>query len=180
MVMAVSFGARAALLGLGSLVALAAVGATSPARAVDLTTPDPSYVTFGVGPYNVLREKKEVQGRVEYRFSDQFFYLKPQVGILGTDQKSVYAYAGVRLDVYLTDHVVVTPNFDLGYWAKGDGKNLGSWMEFKSGGEIAYRFDDHSRLGIAFDHMSNAGLTKSNPGVESLVVLYSYPLGSVK
>jgi hypothetical protein len=64
-----------------------------------------------------------------------------------------------------------------GYFHRGAGKDLGSHLEFKTGLELAYRFDDMSRIGIAFDHISNAGLTKRNPGTESLLLTYSIPIG---
>jgi hypothetical protein len=49
-------------------------------------------------------------------------------------------------------------------------------VEFRSGAELAYRFADQSRLGIAIHHTSNAGLTKQNPGEQSAVLMYSVPL----
>ena len=55
--------------------------------------------------------------------------------------------------------------------------DLGNPIEFNSGVELAYRFAGQSRLGLAFDHISNAGIAKINPGVESLLLVYSYPLG---
>ena len=63
-----------------------------------------------------------------------------------------------------------------GYFARGNGTRLGSWVEFRSGAELAYRFADRSRLGIAVHHISNAGLTKQNPGEQSVVLMYSVPL----
>ena len=73
------------------------------------------------------------------------------------------------------------PNFiAVGAFYKGSGKDLGSVVEFKTGGEFAYRFDDHSRLGLQFDHISNAGIGKHNPGTESLVLFWSFPFGAVQ
>jgi hypothetical protein len=139
---------------------------------------DPDYLALGGGASNVDHQRREVDARGEYRFSESLFWIKPQLGVRLTDERSVYAYGGIRMDLDIGSHFVLTPNFDVGYWAKGNDKNLGSWVEFKSGAEFAYRFDDHSRLGIQFDHMSNAGLTKQNPGVQSLVLLYSIPIGA--
>ena len=51
-------------------------------------------------------------------------------------------------------------------YGEGDGKDLGHAIEFRSGIEVAYRFDDYSRLGLSFTHISNAGLDERNPGVE--------------
>lgn len=44
---------------------------------------------------------------------------------------------------------------------------------------MAYRFDDRSRLGLEFYHLSNAGLDKHNPGTEILLAKYSVPFGKL-
>ena len=54
-------------------------------------------------------------------------------------------------------------------------KNLGSPVEFKTGVEFAYRFDNAARLGLVFDHISNAGFTQTNPGTEQLLLMLSWP-----
>ena len=74
------------------------------------------------------------------------------------------------------DHV---EGFDpqVAWVTRGGGKDLGGHVEFKTGGEIAYRFDDDSRLGFLFDHISNAGIYTKNPGVESAMLMYSIPFG---
>jgi len=79
-------------------------------------------------------------------------------------------------DIYFGSWVL-TPSAAVGLWQKGDGKNLGSWVEFKTGAELAYRFADRSRLGVSFHHISNAGLTERNPGEESFELVWSIPFG---
>jgi hypothetical protein len=64
----------------------------------------------------------------------------------------------------------------VGYFEKGDGKALGNEIEFRSGGEISYRYEDRSRIGIGIHHLSNAGLGDKNPGEESFMVNYSIPI----
>ena len=49
-------------------------------------------------------------------------------------------------------------------------------LEFRSGIEVAWRFDNRSRLGVEFTHISNAGIYDRNPGTETLTVNYSIPL----
>ena len=73
---------------------------------------------------------------------------------------------------------MLTPNEAVGFWSQGDhdARNLGSWVEFRSGAEFDYRFDDFSRLGFSFHHISNAGLTQRNPGEEEALINYSIPL----
>ena len=40
--------------------------------------------------------------------------------------------------------------------------------------------DDRSRLGFEFHHISNAGIGKENPGSETTLLTYSYPLSGLR
>jgi len=141
---------------------------------------DPSFIAVGAGVYDVLHDFKAAQGRLEFRFADRFLFIKPVVGVLFTSKGSVMGYGGIRIDLYLGSHFVVTPNEAVGGFYRGNGKNLGSTIEFKTGAEFAYRFEDHSRLGLQFDHISNAGVGRRNPGTESLVLFWSFPIGAMQ
>jgi lipid A 3-O-deacylase len=162
------------LKGIGmSVIALAAAAAATPARA-----DDPDLLSIAGGAYNVLHEAKEAQGRIEYRFAYRFLYIiRPIVGVLATNERTVYGYGGFRLDAEIGRHFVLMPEAAFGFWSRGEGKNLGGSEEFKTGAEFAYRFDDNSRLGFMFDHISNAGIYSRNPGVESALIVYSIPIG---
>ncbi|HEX7969067.1 MAG TPA: acyloxyacyl hydrolase [Stellaceae bacterium] len=162
----------------------AAIGA---ALALLLASPvawaeDPALLAVGLGVYDLEdHSQRQVQLRVEYRFAEHFLSIvSPVAGALVTNRQSFYGYGGVRLDLAVGQHFVLMPVAAIGYWRRGNGENLGSGVEFKTGIELAYRFDDAARLGIAFDHISNAGLGLTNPGVESLLLVYSIPLGAVK
>ncbi len=170
-----SFAKRARNLAVGAGTVFGLVMAPAAARA-----DDPSFIAVGAGVYDVFHNFTAGQFRGEYRFADEFFYLKPFVGGLVTTDGSVLGYGGLRLDLYFGDRWVLTPNAAVGAFGRGSGKNLGSVVEFKTGGEFAYRFDDHSRLGLQFDHISNAGIGKDNPGTESFVLMYSIPIGAMK
>lgn len=138
---------------------------------------DPDYLVFGAGAYEIERPRHEAQLRAEYRFAASWYYIKPMLGMLVTNEKTVIPYAGFRVDLYLARHWVLTPNAAFAAFYRGNGINLGSRaLEFKTGLELDYRFDDHSRLGVAFDHVSNAGLTKTNPGANSAVLYYAIPI----
>lgn len=158
--------------GSAALLGLALAVGTASAQAADS-----DLLTIGGGAYNVLHKSKEAQLRTEYRFGYRFLsIIRPILGALVTNKGSAYGYGGFRLDAEIGRHFVITPELAVGYWNRGGGKDLGGHIEFKSGGEFAYRFDDQSRLGFLFDHISNAGIYKKNPGVESAMVMYSIPL----
>ena len=46
------------------------------------------------------------------------------------------ATAGLAIDINLDPDLVLTPNVAAGYFARGNGTDLGSWMEFRSGAEL--------------------------------------------
>jgi hypothetical protein len=143
---------------------------------------DPPSIGTGAGVFDINpNAKKTAAGRRaqlqgEYRFGDVLWIIAPFVGLMGTSAGAFYGYAGFGFDVNFGSNWVVTPTFAGGYWYRGDGLNLGSWWEFRSGAEFDYRFANRSRLGLAFYHMSNAGLTKQNPGEQALLLVYTVPL----
>lgn len=138
----------------------------------------PGLLALGTGAYDVLHGHTEAQLRLEYRFAQSFLWvIQPLVGAFGTTDGTFFGYAGIRIELPLGDHIVLIGDTAAGYWHHGRGLDLGNPIEFKSGVELAYRFAGQSRLGVAFDHISNAGIAKINPGIESLLLVYSYPLG---
>ena len=161
---------------LGAAVAVAGMAAgPAPARA-----DDPAFVTVAGGWFDMNRQKMDsAEFRLEYRHDQKFWIFKPFGGAMATSDGASYYYAGILVDVYLGNRVVVTPSFAPGYYAKGSGYDLGHALEFRSQLELAYRFDDRSRLGVSFGHMSNASIGDKNPGTESLMVNYSVPLSSI-
>src|ERR1700722_15005187 len=150
--------------GCAAAALVAVMGATmcSAARA-----DDPGMIAFGAGAYDFLHNYTAAEFRGEYRFGHGLFFLKPIVGAFATTRGAYYGYGGIRADLVFADHYVIMPVAAVGYYQHGDGKNLRSVLEFKTGAEFAYRFDNASRLGIAFDHLSNAGISKRNPGEEN-------------
>ena len=143
---------------------------------------DPPSIATGAGVFEINPDLKkpdarhEAQLQGEYRFGDVLWIVAPFVGLMGTGAGAFYGYAGFGFDVNLGANWVVTPTFAGGYFYRGDGLNLGSWWEFRSGAEFDYRFANRSRLGLAFYHMSNAGLGKQNPGEQALLLAYTVPL----
>ncbi len=158
----------------GIVLAALALAAT-PARA-----DDPDFVTVAGGWFDMNRQKDEAgEFRLEYRSDKKFLLFKPFGGVMATTDGASYYYAGILIDVFLGRRVVMTPSFAPGYYARGSGYDLGHAVEFRSQLEVAYRFDDRSRLGVSFGHMSNAGLGDKNPGTEALMLNYSVPLSTV-
>jgi len=142
---------------------------------------EPAKLALGGGAFDITPSNSNAGGtagelRAEYRFGSLPWPVAPFVGVSGTSDGAFYGYGGFGVDINLTPALVLTPNFAAGYFAHGSGTNLGSWMEFRSGAELAWRLPNLARLGVAFHHTSNAGLTKRNPGAQSIALVYSIPL----
>ena len=95
---------------------------------------------------------------------------------MATIQSSYYLYFGVNFDLLIGKHIHLAPGFAGGYYSNGRGKDLGFSIEFRSGIELAWQFSDFRRLGVHFYHLSNASLSKYNPGEESLIVFFDIPI----
>ena len=164
------------LLGLAACLGIAGPTVAQAGGGLDFGLHDPTYVMIGVGGWEVARDtlrKPEVD--IVLRPAHHLWILKPEIGLTVAGDGDVLAYAGPMVDYYFTPSIVGTISTSVGVWT-GSGFNLGSRIEFHSGGEIAYRFDDASRLGFGIFHTSNADITKRNPGSESLLVEYSIPI----
>ncbi len=166
---------------------LAALGlalfAAPAAAQLSLGSPgDPARLALGVGAFDVTPSTSHkdaataAEFRGEYRFQDMLGPLAPFVGASVTSDGAAYGFFGFGFDINFNPEWVLTPNAAAGAFERGSGTNLGSWWEFRTGAELAYRFADQSRLGVAVHHTSNAGLTKRNPGEQSILVMYSIPM----
>ncbi len=157
-----------------ALFTVAAAMAAAPASANE-------YLSLNVGEFNALRTKDNaLQYGIEYRGEELKYNLHPILGAFGTSDGSAYAYAGLNWDItILPQQLYLIPNFAVGAYRKGGGRDLGGTLEFRSGIELDYQFTNQHRLGVALNHLSNASIYDRNPGEESVLVTYSVPLNSV-
>jgi len=144
----------------------------------------PDLLGFSVGYYDALRNtprKEATDFRVEFRSGlsllpmmapqtfagwDNVFQVHPMGGVEGTSDGALYGFGGFVFDIFLTQHIFLSPNEVVGLYYGGNGKRLGSFVEFRSTIEAGYRFDNNMRLTASLGHISNAGLTQHNPGTE--------------
>ena len=139
---------------------------------------NPDLVSFSVGCFDFLRSKHrtcEFSVEYQFQFQYQFFAFRPLLGAMATVRGSTYAYGGVNFDFMISD-LVFSPGIAAGWYQPGGGKNLRFPLEFRSCFEIAWQRSDFQRLGVRISHISNASLGYKNPGQESLVLFYSFPI----
>ena len=160
---------------LGLAMVLPVAGLTSATARAD----EPAFLTIGAGWFDFNRQKDDgAEFRLDYRSSFKLWHFKPFLTAAGVSNGMSFIGGGILLDVFFGRRYVVTPSFAATYWrGKTDELDLGHELQFRSQIEFAYRFDDRSRLGLAVSHSSNASISDTNPGTETLLVNYSYPLG---
>ncbi|WP_161958755.1 acyloxyacyl hydrolase [Ferruginivarius sediminum] len=139
---------------------------------------DPAYLSVGAGWYDLVDGEDEAADfRLEYRHDEGIWLVKPWAGLELTGDGGLWAGGGALIDVDLGKHIVLTGATGVGAYEEGSGKDLGSTLEFRSQAEVAWRFDDRSRLALAFSHISNAGIGDDNPGTEIVTLYYHLPIG---
>lgn len=136
-----------------------------------------NFWAVGAGIYDVNDDQSTGEARLEYRWTsvDVMAGIHPFVGGTITGDSAIYGYFGLGYDGDLGGNWYLNPNAAVGLYEDGDGKDLGNTVEFRTGLELGYKFEDRTRLGVAAHHISNAGLGSDNPGTESIMLMYSIP-----
>jgi lipid A 3-O-deacylase len=159
-----------------SRAALAAAALVLALGAMPAKAQDPSFLMISAGKFDFNRQKNTAaELGLQYRSDYKLWIFQPMVGGMVTSDSAFNLYAGISLDVFLGKRLVFRPSFAPGVYRRGNGLDLGHTIEFRSGAELAWRFDDRSRLGLEIYHLSNAHIGDKNPGEESIVLTYSLP-----
>lgn len=154
------------------------------------------YDIFGIGVYDVKFDGSSSNHSTDLRYEkrydhtlidigpeeDNFFYLKPFVGVEITTDNAFYIITGMYLEDNLGELLsseenrwYFTPSFGLGYYDDGDGKKLGNNLQFRTTLELSYQLKNYDRIGISIGHISNANIGNKNPGVEIISFSYQKP-----
>ena len=131
-----------------------------------------------VGSFDVFHKADSASFDLQLRPPWRLWDFGVFVGGMVTTKSALMGYGGFTLDVPVTDNFFIVADASVGYYSRGDDKILsfGSTAEFRTGGGVAYEFDNGWRLGADLHHISNAGLDKKNPGVEIAALTLSIPL----
>ena len=134
-------------------------------------------LSIGGGVYSCFKKQDQTfEVDIEYKFKTQKI-LKPVIGLNITKKYTTYVYFGASFDTVFFNHLFIAPGFAIGYYNKGKGKDLYFPIEFKSSIKIAYQFLLSKKLiGLSLYHLSHARIKNNNPGVESLILFYEFPI----
>tara|TARA_Y100001970_G_scaffold293584_1_gene441361 strand:+ start:5506 stop:6009 length:504 start_codon:yes stop_codon:yes gene_type:complete len=96
----------------------------------------------------------------------------PVTGAFITGKGSTYLYTGVEAE-YDVGIFKISPSFTPGYYQKGDGKDLGDVLEFKSEVKVGIDIFDNSKIGYSYSHISNNNWGSTNPGTDNQSINFS-------
>ena len=103
-------------------------------------------------------------------FRDSFLgKISPITGGFLTENSAFYLYTGAQAE-YNIGRLKITPSFAPGFYNSGDGKDLGSVLEFKSEVQMSLNLSDSTEFGMSYNHISNASLGDKNPGANSYML----------
>ena len=103
-------------------------------------------------------------------FRDSFLgKISPITGGFLTENSAFYLYTGAQAE-YNIGRLKITPSFAPGFYNSGDGKDLGSVLEFKSEVQMSLNLSDSTEFGLSYNHISNASLGDKNPGANSYML----------
>ena len=132
-------------------------------------------LNFFTGMFDFSDDKQSsgllgLQHQNEELFRNSFLgKLSPITGGFFTEKSAFYLYSGVQAE-YELGFLTITPSFAPGYYNYGNGKDLGSPLEFKSEVQMSFNLSDSSHLGMSYNHISNASLGTKNPGANSYML----------
>lgn len=147
---------------------------------------DPAAVIFNAGVFDLVGHRIQyVEGRIEYRFGHGLFDnageggfrgLKPLVGFMANGKGATYVYGGLVAPIQFGagNAWEFTPTAGFGSYQKGKGIDPGQPFEFHLALGLSYRVLPNARLGVAIDHISNAGTGRVNPGINSALVTWAF------
>jgi len=98
--------------------------------------------------------------------------ISPVVGAFVTAKSASMVYGGFDTKIG-TEKIYLNPSFSTGFYSNGSGKDLGNALQFKSEVNIFYSINDGSRVGFGSHHISNAGLSSVNPGVNNYYLIFN-------
>ena len=137
-------------------------------------------ISFYTGTFDVIDKEgddKTTLFGIEHKnpdlFRDTFLgKFKPVSGAFITGKNSAYFYTGVE-GQYGIGPLKILPSFTPGYYEKGNGKDLGSVLEFKSEIKLGLEIFEDSKFSYSYSHISNNDWGDSNPGTDNHQITFS-------
>ena len=98
--------------------------------------------------------------------------INPVVGLFVTAKSASMLYSGFETNLG-GDYIFLNLSSSAGLYSNGDGKDLGNTLQFKSEINLFYSLSKTTRIGLGSHHISNAGISSVNPGVNNYYLIFN-------
>ena len=129
--------------------------------------------SFSIGQFDINDDNDSSELRLEHLSEKDLLgnmKLKPFTGFMLNGDGGMYFYSGLRKNYSISSKWIFTPSFAVGYYDRDDSKDLGHNIEFRSQIEFSRDIGNQNRIGFNLNHISNASIGDTNPGVESATI----------
>lgn len=131
---------------------------------------------LGLGVFDPFDNRTSAAATLEYRLGRKLFFIGPAIGGMVNAEGGLFGYFGLYLDLSVGP-IYFTPQLGLGFYHRGDSRDLGGNFQFRETVELSYRFGNGHRAGVRVAHISNADLHDVNPGEEEYYLTYAIAIG---
>jgi hypothetical protein len=149
------------------------LGIAAPALACEGCFSPRTDLSFSIG----TNHRGSSEAYIRYEGPSTLGALRPVAGVSVSRASEVWAGAGLMLTwkqaggpFFLQGSVMP------GLYSKGNGRDLGGSLQFRSSLEAGYEFPSDLRVSIGIDHRSNADLNSFNPGMDGLHLRLTMPV----
>ena len=96
--------------------------------------------------------------------------INPVVGLFVNAESASMLYSGFETNLG-GGNIFLNLSSSAGLYSNGDGKDLGNTLQFKSEINLFYSLSKTTRIGLGSHHISNAGISSVNPGVNNYYLI---------
>lgn len=140
-------------------------------------SPEQARLSVGGGGVQFQQDWIGEEAYVRYDMDHKMGPFQNSIGLSVTDTGDAWLGFGQLWTKEFNSGAYIQLHAMPGIYLQGDGPDLGFPIEFRSGVELGYTFRSGWRMGVSYDHRSNADLNgKVNPGMETLQFRVSLPL----
>lgn len=140
--------------------------------------PNTSFFGLSVGMYDPFTHGEDAASfNLEWQPGVKIAgFLQPIFGAMATTNGALLGYGGVGVPINLTKNIFLMPSIAVGAYEEGNGYDLDRTLAFRVGTELAYQFENKSRLGINAHVLTNGRSFDREDRTEIISLVYTTPL----
>lgn len=146
------------------------------ARVVEVQ-PNTSFFGLSVGMYDPFSHGQQAASfNIEWQPGVKIAgFLQPLFGAMATTEGSLLGYGGVGVPFNVGKNIFLMPSVSVGAYEEGSGYDLDRTLAFRVGTELAYQFEDKSRIGINAHVLTNGKSFNREDRTEIISLVYTTP-----